>query len=121
RALTKGVSNFEKSPKPTRKIWDQTNSPNSCAPRHRLCLFALPILKMHKWYAKRARVNRGMKYLRTYSEDAVCVEAIVVSLTVLHANSARDVAESVAGRILSEEEWQRFGPRWERAWNAVVS
>ena len=39
----------------------------------------------------------------------------------LRPESARDAAEIVNGKELSEAEWASNASRWERAWDALVS
>jgi predicted transcriptional regulator len=75
---------------------------------------------MWDWFKKRARERRARRYLATHSEDEVAAEAILGTLESLSADTARDVAEMVAGRKLTDEQWKRFGPRWQRTWDAVI-
>lgn len=67
-----------------------------------------------------ARTRRAIEYLRNHPEDEAAVKAILSSTYILDARSAREVAQSTGGRAMTEEERHVFGPRWERAWYAIV-
>jgi hypothetical protein len=75
---------------------------------------------MLSWLTRMLRNRRAKRYLATYPDDAPIVEPILGTRDMLHAESARQVAEMVAGRRFSDAEWERYGPRWERAWLAIA-
>jgi hypothetical protein len=74
---------------------------------------------MFAWLERWVRNRRAQKYAAAHPDDLPAAQAIVAGLN-LEAQSAREVAEMVAGRPLTSEEWARFGHRWERAWKAIV-
>ena len=63
---------------------------------------------------------RVTEYLEKFPKDASAVKAISVAASTLGAKSARDVAEITAGRRLTADEWQKYGPRWQRVWSALL-
>lgn len=75
---------------------------------------------MFKWFVRRARTKRAAKYLKSYPDDYPAVQAILSSLE-LEVRAAREVAEMLSGRKLTDNEWNNVAPRWERTWNAVIS
>jgi hypothetical protein len=72
------------------------------------------------WLRRKRRMRRATDYLRAHPEDEPAAKAIYITVEFLGATSARQVAEITAGRPLSDEEWTEFGPRWERAWVAIM-
>lgn len=64
--------------------------------------------------------TRADNYLRAHPEDEPAVEAIVAAVEAFGIGTAREAAEITAGGPLSDAEWAQFGPRWERAWRAIV-
>ncbi len=77
-------------------------------------------MNMFRQLKHNARVRRAIEYLRTHPEDEPAAKAILASTHVLDAKNAREAAEIAGGRKLTDEEWSVFGPRWERAWYAIV-
>jgi hypothetical protein len=71
------------------------------------------------YFTRKFRHRRAQKYLAAHPDDEPAVQTIVAALDLLAPKSAREVAEMTAARQLSDAEWQKFGPRWERAWNAI--
>ena len=71
------------------------------------------------WFSKRARSKRTVRYLEKYPNDEPAVQIILIGLE-LGAVSAREAAEMGAGREISDEEWSKFGERWERAWASIA-
>ena len=65
--------------------------------------------------------HRAQEYLRDYPDDRAAVEAILLMTESLGTQTARHVAENMAGRTLTEDEWKDYGHRWERAWQAIFS
>jgi hypothetical protein len=75
---------------------------------------------MFNWFARKSRERRAQAYLRSYPDDAVAVEAILVIVETLNPKNARHLASMVAGREISDVDWGQVGPRWERAWRAII-
>jgi hypothetical protein len=71
------------------------------------------------YLARKFRHRRAQKYLSAHPEDEPAVQTIVATLDLLAPRSAREVAEMMAARPLSDDEWQKIGSRWERAWDAI--
>lgn len=76
---------------------------------------------MLDWFVKKGRERRAKEYLILHPQDEPAVRGILVTLTLTPHATARDAAETVSGRPLSDDEWKRFGIRWEQAWSAIVS
>lgn len=78
---------------------------------------------MFKWLDRRKRERLTTEYLRSHPEDEPAVQAIYMSVEMLgreNVTNARQVAEMLAKRPMSDEEWSKFGPRWERAWYFIM-
>ena len=75
---------------------------------------------MWGWFARRKLERRAGAYLKAHPEDEPVVEFILRVEGLLTVNSARELAQLAMDRKLSEDEWARWGPRWERAWTAIV-
>jgi hypothetical protein len=71
------------------------------------------------YFAKKFRHRRARKYLASHPEDEAAIQTILATLDHLAPKSAREVAEVLAARQLSDVEWQKIARRWERAWNAI--
>ena len=65
-------------------------------------------------------MSQALKYLEKFPDEAPIVEAIVICSELLFAKNAQEVAEMLMGREILEEEWNRFGDRWDRAWNEIM-
>jgi hypothetical protein len=63
---------------------------------------------------------RAIQYLGKHPEDEPAVKAILIGIEAFEISCAREAAEITAGRPLSDEEWHKYGPRWERAWNFIA-
>jgi len=74
---------------------------------------------MFGYFTKMLRRRRARRYLAAHPEDQVAVQTIVASLELSILKFAREVVEMMAGRTLSDDEWRKVAPRWERAWNAI--
>jgi hypothetical protein len=74
---------------------------------------------MFRNIARRFRHRRAARYLAKYPKDEPAVQVIVATLDDLAPKSARDVAEMMAARSLTDMEWQKIAPRWKRVWNAI--
>ena len=78
---------------------------------------------MWGWFERKSREKRARNYLKAYPDDEPAVEMILFNLDTFGlkiVKSARQVAETASGRKMSNAEWASFGPRWERAWAAIV-
>ncbi len=53
-------------------------------------------------------------------KDQVIVKAILFATVLGTSLSAREIAEFIARREVTEEEWQENGHRWERAWAYIM-
>ena len=77
---------------------------------------------MFDWIAGIGRKRRATTYLAAHPEDEPAVTAILLSIEAgFNYQSAREVAEMLKGKELSDSEWSKYGPRWERAWNDIVA
>ena len=76
---------------------------------------------MWRWFARKARERRAKNYLLIYPDDEAAVRTILATFELFRPMSARQIAEITAGRSLSNDEWDQFGARWERAWAAINS
>jgi hypothetical protein len=47
------------------------------------------------------------------------VQAVLAALD-LKAKTAKEAAEMLFGRELSDVEWQKMSARWERVWNSII-
>ncbi|MAU59556.1 MAG: hypothetical protein CMI62_02370 [Parvibaculum sp.] len=75
---------------------------------------------MLKFLRQRKLRTRAIQYLSRHPEDEPAVKAILMGVEALGISSAREAAEITAGRPFSDEEWNEYGPRWERAWNFMI-
>jgi hypothetical protein len=75
---------------------------------------------MFDWFRKRGLQNRAIEYVRRFPDDEPAAKAIIVARQTLAVDSAREAAEITFGRAMSDEEWATYGPRWQRAWDAIV-
>jgi hypothetical protein len=73
------------------------------------------------WIARKFQEHRARNYLLAFPEDEPTVQAILVALRLNPDVGARDAAQMMAGRKLSDDEWEKVGPRWERAWIAIAA
>lgn len=64
--------------------------------------------------------DRVAAYLTRFPHDEPAAYSILVSVKRFRIKSARQVAEKTAGRPLSNAEWEKYGARWQRAWDAIV-
>lgn len=53
--------------------------------------------------------------------DAETLAAAIEAAIMLGAGSAREAAERTLGRKITDVEWEKAGPRWERAWDVTVA
>jgi hypothetical protein len=74
---------------------------------------------MFAFLTKAIRQRRALRYAKAFPDEITAVQAILAALE-LGAKSARDAAEMLAGRELSDAEWLTVSPRWERAWLGVI-
>ena len=65
------------------------------------------------------RRRRAIRYFRAYPEDLAAVQAVLAALD-LKAKTAKEAAEMLFGRELSDVEWQKMSARWERVWNGII-
>ena len=65
-------------------------------------------------------LHQGMKHLERFPEDAPIVESILIAAEMLHAKSAREVAEMLWGREISNKEWDQIGDHWDRVWTEIM-
>lgn len=75
---------------------------------------------MLRFLRRRKLQKRAIQYLSGHPEDEPAVKAILMGVEALGISSAREAAETTAGRPLSDDEWNEYGPRWERAWNFMI-
>ena len=71
-------------------------------------------------FRTKARERRVDEYLKSFPDDDPAVQAIIFAADTVNATSPREAAEVLAGWEMSDDEWGRVGPRWERAWSAVI-
>ncbi len=76
---------------------------------------------MFEWFRRKMRKRRALRYLLLHPEDEVAVCSILFTLALSPKATARDAAETVAGRPLSDAEWSQFGAKWERPWAAIIN
>lgn len=74
-----------------------------------------------RWLTRKLGKRRAVSYARVHPNDEPIVKAIYIGVEMMGASTVRQVAEATAGGPLSKEGWAHFGPRWERAWSAVVA
>jgi hypothetical protein len=74
---------------------------------------------MFKLFAKAMRKRRAERYLQDFPEDHAAVGPILFALDRFEPQSARDVAEMRAGHPISDAQWEKVSPRWNRAWKAI--
>lgn len=70
---------------------------------------------MFEFLKRRRLTKRGDAYLKMYPADEPAVQAIVVTVLFWGPRPAREIAEMLAKRRLTENEWAEYGPRWQRA------
>jgi hypothetical protein len=75
---------------------------------------------MFRWLQNRRRLRRATAYLRAYPEDEPIVQTTLATIALLGMHGPREIASTTAGRKISDEEWSKISPRWERAWAAIV-
>ena len=73
---------------------------------------------MFEFISRAIRKRRALRYAKAFPEDLAAVQAILAALD-LHAKSAREAADILAGRLLSDSEWRSIADRWERIWNSI--
>ena len=73
---------------------------------------------MFAFLTKAISQSRALRYAKAFPDDLPAVQAILAALE-FGAKSARDAAEMLAGRELSDAEWLAVSPRWERAWLGI--
>nr|WMC98992.1 hypothetical protein RAR13_09980 [Aminobacter aminovorans] len=71
---------------------------------------------MFRWLKQRKLEKRAADYLHIHPEDEPAVKAIFFAMMALAPRNVWEVASITAGREISPEEWEIYGPRWERAW-----
>jgi hypothetical protein len=64
-------------------------------------------------------LNRSELYLERFPEDEPAAMAIRASL-IFGAFDVRTVVDRLAGKPLSDPQWELIRHRWTRAWNAIV-
>jgi hypothetical protein len=76
---------------------------------------------MLPWIARSARQRRAREFLKRFPEDELAVSAMlaVAEFWTFTPRNAREVAEITVGRELSDDEWSKFGPRWEWIWSHI--
>jgi len=75
--------------------------------------------ELRSWASKRGlegMAKNGDSYAQALASDAIARKVIEMTQSIVDAKSAREIAETVVGRSLSDDEWQKRGPQWERAW-----
>jgi hypothetical protein len=74
---------------------------------------------MFYFITRAIRRRRAIRYFRAYPEDLAAVQAVLAALD-LKAKTAKEAAEMLFGRELSDVEWQKMSARWERVWNSII-
>ena len=74
---------------------------------------------MFRWIVRRALKRRVVEYLKYFPDDEAAVFAVLSATELFSPKNVREVAEMSAGRQLSDEEWTKLAPRWERVWTQV--
>ena len=74
---------------------------------------------MFDFITRAIRRRRAIRYFRAYPEDLAAVQAVLAALE-LKAKTAKEAAEMLFGRELSDVEWQKMSARWERVWNRII-
>lgn len=73
---------------------------------------------MWQFVQRFTRKRRALRYAKAFPGDLPAVQAVLLALE-LNAKNAREAAEILAGRALTDREWSAVSPRWERTWQAV--
>lgn len=73
---------------------------------------------MLKFITRKIRQARAVRYVRAFPEDLPAAQAVLAALEFGAAN-AREAAEMLAGRPLSDSEWSGVSAQWERTWWGV--
>jgi hypothetical protein len=73
---------------------------------------------MFYFITRAIRRRRAIRYFRAYPEDLAAVQAVLAALD--KAKTAKEAAEMLFGRELSDVEWQKMSARWERVWNSII-
>jgi hypothetical protein len=74
---------------------------------------------MLEFITRAIRRRRASRYAKAFPDDIAAVQAVLAALE-LKAGNARDAAEMLAGRPLSDAEWQPISARWERVWHGII-
>ena len=74
---------------------------------------------MFDFITRAIRRRRAIRYFKAYPEDLAAVQAVLAALE-LKAKTAKEAAEMLFGRELSDVEWQKMSARWERVWNRII-
>ena len=76
---------------------------------------------MFAWFSKKARLRRAKAYLRKFPEDEPAAFAILSFVDLFAVQTAREAAEMLAGTQMTDDEWGKVAPRWEKTWAAIVT
>ena len=74
---------------------------------------------MFDFITRAIRRRRAIRYFKAYPEDLAAVQAVLAALE-LKAKTAKEAAEMLFGRELSDVEWQKMSARREGVWHSVT-
>jgi hypothetical protein len=78
---------------------------------------------MLNWFRAKRRERRALNYLRMHPEDEPLVMALLTSSNLKPNLTAREAAQALIGKPLSDVQWSHYQSRWrwERTWTAIVA
>ena len=76
---------------------------------------------MLNWFRAKRRERRALNYLRMHPEDEPLVLAFLTRCNLKPNLTAREAAQSLIGRPLSDVQWSQSRWRWERIWTAIAA
>ena len=78
---------------------------------------------MLKWFRAKRRERRALNYLRMHPEDEPLVMALLTSSNLKPNLTAREAAQALIGKPLSDVQWSHYQSRWrwERIWTAIAA